>query len=58
MKTTVLAHPYVDNPDAPGTCVHCGRSDPGRRNAAHKLPDLAAETAEHRRRAGESETDE
>jgi hypothetical protein len=58
VKTVAPAHVYADNPDAPGTCLHCGRTDPGRTNRAHKLPNLAAETAEHRRRAGESETEQ
>ncbi len=55
MKTRELPHPYIDDPDAPGTCVRCGRADPKSKNKAHRLPDLAAETAEHRRRAGDDE---
>lgn len=49
-------HVYVDDPDAPGTCLHCHRADPQRTNEVHRLPDVP-EQAEHRRRAGEREAD-
>lgn len=55
MKTQELFHPYADNPATPGTCFRCGRADPKATNRIHKLPDLSAQTEEHRRRAGESE---
>lgn len=57
MKTAIRTHPYVDNPQLPGTCQGCGRADPRRTNRAHQLPDTTAAQDEHRRRAGESETE-
>jgi hypothetical protein len=58
LKTATRTHIYVDDPDAPGTCRHCGRADPLRLNQAHQLPDRHAAQSEHRRRAGERENDE
>jgi hypothetical protein len=55
MRTTAQTHPYIDNPQLPGTCASCGRADQRRTNRAHQLPDTAQAQDEHRRRAGESE---
>lgn len=54
MKNATVHHAYQEDPDLPGTC-RCGRPDPKRLNAVHKLPDMTEETRESRRRAGDGD---
>lgn len=56
-RTAPRTHPYIDNPQLPDTCLGCGRADPRRINRVHQLPDTREAQDEHRRRAGESETE-
>lgn len=58
MTSTSVPHPYIDDPDTPGACVICRRADPRQANAAHRLPDTAELSAEHRRRIGETEKED
>lgn len=56
MKTRrpVSRHAYAEDPATPDTCTTCGLHDPQRANQRHQLPDLGEQTAESRRRVGES----